>query len=203
MEAEKAERQRQYDEEQRKNNDNFEAMKRMQERAHAKRIEDYGNENDIKFAPKFDAFRAEMLQKIEDEEEETHKISKIIEINDDNEIDKDLKENGENGDDKAECQISENDSCNLEEVSNEEDDHVEWSAFKSPENFNENQNIANEITQLESTETMINLDYELDEMKLYHRPIEQHVVEKELVDELFYKHDEPESTPLLGVNSGI
>jgi hypothetical protein len=161
MEAEKEERQRQANEEQAKTEANYIAMKRMQERAAASRLEQYGSESNVTFEPKLEGLRDSMLQKIE-EIDEDDEISIIVENDDD-----------------------------IEEV-------IEWSPFESGSDClqiiqnNDDESVPGDIYKS---------DYELDNMKLYQRPNEQSKVEKELVNELLYSCDEPESTPLLSVSS--
>ena len=64
VEAEREERQRQRDEEQRIQNENFEAMKRIQEKARAKRLATYGPDEEVSFPPRLQEFRDSQLDKI-------------------------------------------------------------------------------------------------------------------------------------------
>ncbi|KAI8615771.1 hypothetical protein BC830DRAFT_1121018 [Chytriomyces sp. MP71] len=65
MDAEREERQRQKEEERREHERNFQALKKIQEDARAKRIEKYGPDQEPTFEPKLAKFRDEQLEKIE------------------------------------------------------------------------------------------------------------------------------------------
>ncbi|KAI8908024.1 hypothetical protein EDD86DRAFT_208742 [Gorgonomyces haynaldii] len=66
IEGERAERERQHNEELRVQNENFEAMKRMQERAREKRLQNYPDEQEPSFPKPLEEFRDKMLSKIDD-----------------------------------------------------------------------------------------------------------------------------------------
>jgi hypothetical protein len=164
MEAEKEERQRQAEEEEAKNNANYLAMKRMQERAAATRLEQYGSESDVSFEPKLEGLRDSMLTKIEEVDEDEISIA-------------------------------------VEDEDEETEEVIEWSPFESGSVQNIENNVDESVPDLECIGDIVKSDYELDNMKLYQRPNEQNKVEKELVKELLYNCDEPESTLLLNSSS--
>ncbi|KAJ3168504.1 Dynein assembly factor 1, axonemal [Geranomyces variabilis] len=65
-EAEKAERERQRDEERKAQDRNFEALKKLQTEARARRLETYGEETEPTYAPNIEKMRNDMLRKVDD-----------------------------------------------------------------------------------------------------------------------------------------
>ncbi|KAJ3155618.1 Dynein assembly factor 1, axonemal [Geranomyces variabilis] len=65
-EAEKAERERQRDEERKAQDRNFEALKKLQTEARARRLEAYGEEPEPTYAPNIEKMRNDMLRKVDD-----------------------------------------------------------------------------------------------------------------------------------------
>ncbi|KAI8592018.1 hypothetical protein BDZ88DRAFT_409326 [Geranomyces variabilis] len=64
-EAEKAERERQRDEERKAQDRNFEALKKLQTEARARRLETYGEEPEPTYAPNIEKMRTDMLRKVD------------------------------------------------------------------------------------------------------------------------------------------
>ncbi|KAJ3052876.1 Dynein assembly factor 1, axonemal [Rhizophlyctis rosea] len=66
VEAERAERERMRAEDIEKQSKNFDALKKLQDEARARRIEQYGEDTEPEFGPKLTQFRDDMLKKVEE-----------------------------------------------------------------------------------------------------------------------------------------
>ncbi|TPX55058.1 hypothetical protein PhCBS80983_g05638 [Powellomyces hirtus] len=73
VEAEKEERQRQKDAERAEQEKNFEALRKLQSEARARRLERYGEEEEPTYSPELTRMRDDMLHKVEDDDEPSDK----------------------------------------------------------------------------------------------------------------------------------
>lgn len=194
IEAEKEERQRQFDEEKTKNDKNFEAMRLMQERARAKRVETYGEDSEPEFSEELERFRDEQLKKVEGVD--SGRFPSI------------RQSNVEGVDEERFPAVRQN---NNHQETPKINDAAQGIAVVNPLLGRKPliQEMTEEVADVEEKkliEEVNDLTIEDDEfVHGYQRPSEQKEVEKELVHEHYYKNDDIEnvSMPLLASDTRI
>jgi hypothetical protein len=178
-----AERQRQADEEKAKNDANFKAMRQMQERARAKRVEMYGEESEIEFEPKLKAFRDDMMSRIEDGGADLNEKMQI-----------------ESGNLLEEVVERVPHKLTITEIEDDEEVAEESEVPALEKVISEPVEVMDDIIEPEDQEAA----FEQDPMKIYKRPIAQHLVEKEIIEEIVYKSEDAEITlPLLDESASL